>query len=259
MPSPFPGMDPYLEGNLWTSFHAVFITEIVRQLNPRLAPRYLALVDKYHLVDAPSEIAISPEGIVPDVGVLQASRSPMEAVAAAVISPSVEVQTVLSSKVPQRYLKIVDAQERKLVTLIEVLSPANKRGAGRKKYLRKRDLALHSPVHLLEIDLLRLGRRVPMAQPLPAASYYVLLSRASRRPLSQVWPIHLDQPMPTVPVPLMEPDADVALDLQRAFDETYETSGFQRAIRYREPPQLTLDPQEQRWLDERLRAAKQRP
>jgi hypothetical protein len=220
MPSPFPGMDPYLEGNLWTSFHAVFITEIVRQLNPRLAPRYLALVDKYHVVNSCDDML---------------------------------------SKVPQRYLKIVDAQERKLVTLIEVLSPANKRGAGRKKYLRKRDLALHSPLHLLEIDLLRLGRRVPMAQPLPAASYYVLLSRASRRPLSQVWPIHLDGALPTVPVPLTEPDADVALDLQRAFDETYETSGFQRAIRYREPPELKLDPQEQRWLDERLRAAKQRP
>ena len=123
MPSPFPGMDPYLEGALWTTLHHGLGTEIVRQLAPKLRPNYIAL---------PVE------------------RFVME------ISPHVSVE-------------IRDTSQRRLVTAIEILSPTNKRGAGHQEYLAKRQRLLLSTVHLLEIDLLRMGERVPMKQPLPDA------------------------------------------------------------------------------------------
>src|SRR6516164_1643463 len=46
MPSPFPGMDPYLETpDLWPDVHHELISQIRHQLNPRLRPKYVARVE----------------------------------------------------------------------------------------------------------------------------------------------------------------------------------------------------------------------
>src|SRR4029453_5934831 len=97
---------------------------------------------------------------------------------------------------------------RQLVTAIEILSPTNKRAEGRMEYLVKRRRILLSTAHLLEIDLLRQGQRLPMHDPLPPAEYFVLLSRAENRPITEVWPLALRDPLPTVPVPLLPGDSD---------------------------------------------------
>lgn len=118
---------------------------------------------------------------------------------------------------PHFTVEIRDRANRQLVTAIEVLSPTNKRSEGYAEYLAKRRRLMVSSVHLLEIDLLRLGQRVPMRQPLPSAPYFVFLSRAPDRPIIEVWPVSLAEPLPVVPVPLLPGDADVPLDLQQAF------------------------------------------
>jgi hypothetical protein len=150
---------------------------------------------------------------------------------------------------------IRDVAQRRLVTAIEFLSPTNKRGLGRRQYLVKRRRLLLSSAHLMEIDLLRRGRRVPMRQPLPSAPYFVLLSRAERRPLTEVWPITLDQPLPTVPVPLRESDPDVPLDLQLALTNVYDLCSLDLAVNYAGPPDVRLPPEAATWAEERLRAA----
>lgn len=142
------------------------------------------------------------------------------------------------------------------MTAIEILSPANKRSDHDDglEYRRKRRALLHSSAHLMEIDLLRGGERPPLAEPVPAAPYYVVLSRASLRPRVEVWPIQLADPLPLLPVPLIEPDPDAPLDLKAAVTTVYERGPYRRVINYEEPPPPPpLSAEEATWLEERLK------
>lgn len=228
MPSPFPGMDPYLEGEEWVSFHAKFAVEIARQLSPKLRPRYVARAERQYVFDDPDP--------APEVNV------------------SASQQDWPSRPFPTYRLKVEDVAERTLVTAIEVLSPANKRG-GRKDYLKKRRRILAGSTHLIEIDLTRRGRRVPMTDPLPPAPYFVFLSRVERRPVMDVWPLALPDRLPSVPVPLLPGDADVMLDLQQAFTTVYDVFSYDLEFDYARPPEAPLPPADAAWADAHLRAA----
>ena len=74
MPSPFPGMDSYLEGSLWMSVHSQLTAEIARQLAPKLRPRYLALTTERFVWSTPDDVAVTTSGIYPDVGVATTRR-----------------------------------------------------------------------------------------------------------------------------------------------------------------------------------------
>jgi hypothetical protein len=255
MPSPFPGMDPYLESDLWTSFHAGLAGEIAKQLNPRLRPRYFALVHKRSVIDDPDDVELSVGGRYPDVAVLEARAAKSRKSRAACAAPY-QMATIIPSRVPHFWVEIRDAKNRRLVTAIEILSPVNKRGSGRRKYLRKRRKILRSTAHLVEIDLLRKGRRVPMEEPLSAADYYVIVCHAEKRPVCDVWPISLTEPLPPFAVPLLKGDADVVLDLQEAFVQTYDSFSLDLAVDYKQPPDIPLPRELAAWLKERLRAPK---
>jgi hypothetical protein len=127
---------------------------------------------------------------------------------------------------------------QQLVTAIEILSPVNKR-PGHDAYVdyqRKRRDLLRSAAHLLEIDLLRGGERPPLEDPVPPAPYYVVLSRAEQRPRVQVWPLQHTDRLPVLPVPLLEPDPDVTVDLAAAVAAVYERGAYEPQIDYRQPP-----------------------
>src|SRR5262249_10879314 len=105
----------------------------------------------------------------------------------------------------------------------------------------------------LRIDLLRAGERPSLAEPLPEASYFIILSRAERRPVAEVWPLHLQEPLPVLPVPLLPPDPDVPLDLGRALATIYDRSGYDLRIAYTQPPPApTLSTEDARWLETHL-------
>ncbi|MCI0395425.1 MAG: DUF4058 family protein [Chloroflexi bacterium] len=238
MPSPFPGMDPNLEGPLWTTLHFSLGAEIVRQLAPRLRPRYVVLPVERFVLEISSDLSPVTTTIYPDVAVTEGSPRPSSIVgAAATITAPLHLATVMPTPVPHVSIEVRDAANRQLVTVIEILPPTNKRGEGREEYLVRRQRILLSRAHLLEIDLLRSGQRVPMQQPLPDAPYFVFLSQAETRPLSEVWPIQLDQPLPAVPVPLLPPDPDTVLDLQAAFTAAYDLMGYDLMIDYDQAPE----------------------
>jgi hypothetical protein len=111
----------------------------------------------------------------------------------------------------------------------------------------------------MEIDLLQMGERVPMQQPLPDAPYFVFLSRAEDRPLTDVWPIALSAPLPTVPVPLLATDPDVLLDLQSAFTAAYDFPGYDLIVEYSQPPDVPLSDTYAAWVEEYLRNVGVRP
>jgi len=248
MPSPFPGMDPYLEGSLWTTLHFSLSAEIVRQLAPKVRPRYLVLPAEWFVMEIPDSVTITAADIYPDVGVIKTPATTSGTSPKGVGGPEValapaplRMATIMPSAVPHVIIEIRDTTNRQLVTVIEILSPTNKRSHGHEEYLAKRQRLLLSRAHLLEIDLLRRGQRVPMQQPLPSAPYFVFLSRAEIRPMTEVWPIALNQPLPVAPVPLLPGDPDVPLDLQQAFTATYDLLGYDLAIDYTQPPEVPLE------------------
>ena len=244
-------MDPYLEGDLWSTVHGQLSAEIARQLTPQLRPRYLALMETRYVMETPGEVAIAE--IIPDVGITKTGKKG-ERGSVATISAPLEVATVMPVKIPQHRIEIRDAKKRRLVTIIEVLSPSNKSGDERKVYLRKRRRIPLSSAHLMEIDLLREGKRVPMRKALPAAPYFVFLSRVEKRPVTEIWPIEWDEPLPRVPIPLKQPDPDVTLDLQLAFTNVYDSCGFELAVDYAQSPDVPLPENVTDWTRERLRS-----
>lgn len=273
MPSPFPGMDPYLEGSAWQSFHGQYIAELARQLAPKIRPKYLALMGERELVslgrsDEDDDDGKEDEGLVrgnlyPDVAVAEvaeATETPAAGGGTSVLAAPVHVRTLINDPPPDWVLEIRDAEQRRLVTLIELLSPSNKRGDDHAAYLAKRNHALRSPAHLVEIDLLHHGRRLPMRDPLPPAPYYVFVSRAGQRPVTGVWPIRLETRLPAVAVPLLRPDPDARLDLQDAFDQVYDTIGYDLVLksRYADDPPVHLPDDELAWVRKRLAAAGRR-
>jgi hypothetical protein len=132
----------------------------------------------------------------------------------------------------ERYIAIVSLPNRELVTVIELLSPANKRvGAdGRCEYLRKREQILQSAVHLVEIDLLLKGERLPTVEPLPEGDYYAFVSRSEYRPAVEVYHWRREERMPTIPIPLLREDGEVYLDLQAVYEETYARARYEARL-----------------------------
>lgn len=245
-------MDPYLEGNWWTTFHAFLAPQIAAQLNQLLRPKYIAAPERQYISGSAEDILISSTGLIPDVGVRRTrQRVPTKTASAVAIATPVKLRTQTSTKVPHYRIQIRDALKRQLVTAVELLSPTNKR-SGRKAYLRKRKRFLASPAHLLEIDLQHQGKRVPMLDPYPAGAYFVLLNRARKRHWTEVWAIPLHEQLPTVPVPLLKGDADVPLDLQSAFERVYAEGNFDLVIDYRKTPDVALPDDEQEWIKQHL-------
>jgi hypothetical protein len=260
MPSPFPGMDPYLEGALWTSVHVQLSVEIARDLAPRLRPRYVVRTPRrFVLSEAYSEedVVISTASLYPDVSISRAEARPRKVQSAGGIATApLQIMTAMPEAVPQITVEIRDSAKHELVTAIEVLSPTNKRGQGCREYVARRNRFLLSTVHLMEIDLLREGERVPMQSPLPTVPYMVFLSRGDRRPMTDVWPIGLTDTLPQVNVPLLPGDADVMLDLQAAFTSMYDVFGYDLDIDYSQAPEVPLSSEDWVRAQEIIRSAK---
>jgi hypothetical protein len=150
-------------------------------------------------------------------------------------------------------VEVRDVANRRLVTVIEILSPVNKMGDGAIEYAAKRSTLMGTSVHLLEIDLLRRGGRVLFETDPPPADYYVFLSRFTNRPYTDVWPISLRERLPVVPVPLLPPDPDVPLNLQRAVDACYDLVHYERLLDYTAtPPPPPMSEADAEWLSDAI-------
>jgi len=256
-------MDPYLEGEMWQEFHETFAGAIRAQLMPLLRPKYVALLAKRYDLDYPLSgvtSVVPGKTFYPDVHVVTPPRAAQVTapVAAhpAIATPPVELLSPMPEPVPILSIEIRDVAQRRLVTAIEILSPVNKRGEGVHDYAEKRLALLQTRTHLLEIDLLRGGTRIDLIGELPPAPYYVFLSRWQRRPRTEVWPIGLREPLPTVPAPLLPPDPDVPLDLQAALTACFDLVGYEQLLDYTQPPPPPeLNAEDAAWVEEVLRQA----
>jgi hypothetical protein len=247
-------MDPYLENRQWTSLHTALSVEIAGMLSDVLPPRYLARPNERIVVatPGPDDVDIRTASQYPDAFVVDQGPGAAMPGAVALATPPLAIETLMPEPIPHVTVEITDADGRRLVTAIEVLSPTNKRGDGRDEYLAKRRRTLVSSVHLVEIDLLRRGHRVPSLKPLPRFPYFVFVARANRRPMMDVWPIRLNEQLPKVPIPLLPGDADVWLDLQTALNTVYRRFRYDRSIDYSQPPHVPLKGAAAEWTRKRI-------
>ena len=151
-------------------------------------------------------------------------------------------------------LKSIDFENKKVVTVIEVLSPSNKvlGSRGRASFESKRREVLDSSTHWVEIDLLRSGERVWTRRPLPPCEYLVHVSRMSKRPKGLIWPIRLPQRLPSIPIPLKPEDPDASLELQTVLDTAYDRAGYDLSVDYSRDPTPPLPKEWEAWADKWL-------
>jgi hypothetical protein len=260
MPSPFPGMDPHLEELArWPDVHQRLITYIADALQSQVRPRYHARIGERIYILQP------PRAMYPDIILTQRPVKEPAAVGLAeqtseVLTAEEDVDTPVILTLPpvehrEPFVEIVHAAGDEVVTVIEVLSPANKTpGEGHRIYRRKQQEILDSPAHLIEIDLLSEGLlTVAISEEgrasLPRHRYLVSVKRAPERYRFEVYPIPLQRRLPRVRVPLREPDPDVMLDLQATFTRCYDNGGYADFVDYRQPPPASLSPEEAAWVD----------
>lgn len=258
MPSPFPGMNPYIERpDVWKDFHDSFIPAARELLIPQIQPRYFARIEEHLFIHEPSAKERFPLGR-PDLSVHPANGvGPQSGVIAVAAPASVGMPVVVEEeRIP--YLEIRDRDRNEVVAIVELLSPANKApGPHREQYLAKVRRILASQTNFIEIDLLRANPKMPWDR-LPECDYYAIVSRHSDRnrtdPKAGLWPIRLRDPLPTIPVPLKAGEPDPMLDLQAILHRIYDAAGYSMFL-YRADPEPPLSPDDAVWAAQILEAA----
>lgn len=248
MPSPFPGMDPYIEGQRWDDFHSDLVPVMRELLIPQVRPRYTVSVERYvFLVYEDEERSV--EHYAPDASVVHSGDLPESGGAGSVAILEPHVLTLpMPSDIRQKFLVIRSRERHEVAALIELLSPWNKRaGDGQTEYLQKRANYLRTETHIIEIDLLRGGTRLPMIEPLPSGDFFAFIGRWQRRPKVDVFAWTLRDCLPKIPIPLKEGDDDVWLDLQEALNRTYDRGGYDYALDYGQEPSPPLTPDARTW------------
>jgi hypothetical protein len=254
-------MDPYLEEpGLWPDVHHGLISEIQAQLNQDVGPNYFVRVEERVYVSEDDDPG--REAIIPDVRIVARKKkevmpgSPPDKPSRGEVTEPVEVITLLEEEIHEARLEIVDRKDRKLVTVLEVLSPTNKIAGsrGRASYLEKRQEVMNSSVHWVEIDLLRTGAPIIPRAMVPLGDYFVHVSRADRRPKGHLWPILMTEHLPVIKVPLKAKGEDVILDLQRVLDTAYDRGAYNRDIDYRKGPAVRLPKKYAAWARKLVRS-----
>lgn len=255
MPSPFPGMNPYLEHpDRWSTVHNRLIVALADVLTPQLLPKYQVDIEKriYEVVGLNSVLVGRPDVTV------QRPRNPdpntaVNVVVSTAASEPLKVAVPMLEEIREAYLEIKEAATQIVVTTIEILSPTNKRGEGRQKYEQKRQQVLNSQTHLIEIDLLRDGEPLPIVGISVSSDYRILISRAQTRPLADLYPFNLVDPIPRFPIPLQAEDQEPVVDLQTLLNEVYERSGYDYFIDYHSDPLPPISTASLAWVDAQLK------
>jgi hypothetical protein len=245
-------MDPYLEDPaFWSDFHHRFIDDLSDAIAARLPESYFTKIDEHVIIVDPD--LTDPQLIKPDVSVAHDSRlagGGAATLAELDLQPEIMINVVQLDPTTQGYIEIRRMPERNLVAVVELLSPVNKNG-GRGQYLEKRQLLLRQKVNLVEIDLLRGGRRISFSKPLPDADYFGFVSRSEPKSICEAYHWSVRRRLPRLPVPLRPEDGDIAVDLQEVFKVTFDRGRYGRQIDYNKaPPAPAFPKDDSKWVVE---------
>jgi Protein of unknown function (DUF4058) len=226
MSSPFLGMDPYLEDEkVWPAFQPLVVHALYQMLLPGLMDRYRARVGEREYA---SEEAL--------------------------------FTSIVRSEHKESFIEVRQRSDGRLITLVEVISPANKLTAeGRRVYLERRDEVRRMNTNIVEIDLVLQGQTlIDTRDAAPAWDYAVVVTRWTHPDRYEIYSATLPKRLPRFRVPLASDDRDTVLDLQAAVLRAYDQGDFHKAIDYTRDPATRLSDENRRWLDERLKQEKLR-
>ena len=222
MPSPFPGMDPYLEDEkLWPEFHHALVAALYQALLPNLVDRYRARVGQRHYV------------------VEQALFT-----------------SIIRDEHHEEFIEVRQRSDGRLISLLDVVSPANKTlSAARGAYLEKRQEAKSAGASLVEIDLILQGTPTLdySREGLPDWDYAVTVTRCTQPERFEIYTATLQKKLPRFRLPLAADDRDSVLDLQTVFSRCYDPGSFCGKIDYGRDPATTLVADDRKWLNDWLK------
>ncbi|MBI4607337.1 MAG: DUF4058 family protein [Planctomycetes bacterium] len=258
-------MDPYLEDpSLWPGFHDRVLGALDDWLSPRLLPRYYVEPAQRVYVFTHEDYTLMG---VPDIAVIVNPGQPSRPRTSS--SPAgggrkgeavLEVEVPVGHEVRETYLEIHESTTKQIVTLLELLSPANKlHPLGRADYLRKRQEVLASRPSLVEVDLLRSGRPMPLLGRPVQSDYRILVSRGAERPRAQLHAFGLRDPIPVFRLPLLPGQAELEVALGGILHGLYERLGYDVRIDCSRPPVPPLAARDAEWARRLIRAARRPP
>ncbi|MBM3994433.1 MAG: DUF4058 family protein [Planctomycetes bacterium] len=227
MASPFPGMDPYLEEDKrWPAFHALTVQALYQMLVPGLMDRYRARVGEREYT-----------------------------------SEETLFTSIIRETHKEAYVEVRQRSDGRLVTLIEVISPANKiTTEGRRLYLDRREEVKKMNANVVEIDLVLQGPTLLdcARDTAPTWDYAVVVSRWTHPDRYEIYSATLPKRLPRFRVPLASDDRDTVLDLQAAVAKAFDQGDFCKQIDYTRDPATRLSDENRNWLIERLKEEKLR-
>ena len=227
MASPFPGMDPYLEDDKrWNAFQPHLVQALYQMLLPGLMDRYRARIGER----------------------LYSSEQAL-------------FTSIVREEHKEPFIEVRQRSDGRLITLIEVISPANKlTSEGRAHYLERRSEVKGLNAHVVEIDLVLQGQTLIeyAKDSAPTWDYAVVVTRWTHPDRYEIYSATLPKRLPRFRVPLASDDRDTVLDLQAAVGRAYDQGDFHKLIDYTRDPATRLSDENRRWLDERLKEEKLR-
>ena len=260
MPSPFPGMNPYLERS-WRDVHTRLTVYACDQLDEQL-PDGLAARTEEHVVLETAEGR--KQKYVPDMQVrVDRVSDGFETYGSTAVAEPVDVEMEVDEPETERSIQIVESTGGRLVTAIEILSPSNKELAGLARYMDKQRDLLAAGANLVEIDLILQGRHAIRA-PLRfitarhEAHYYICVSPAEDRRHVSLYPFNLPDPIPAVAIPLRPEDENIVLNIQPLIEKCYRVGRYDRTIDYNAELPVFLNAKVAKWMDEMLKEAGRR-
>lgn len=249
MPSPFPGMNPFLENSdVWQDFHDSMIPAIRDVLASLVSADFVVKIEE-HLYIHKRSTTPRPRILMKPIDVPQricnTETTKLESPAWAMLPP-IEFEQY-------RFLEIRDRATKELITILEMISPLTKQpSSGREQYLGFRGKHLHGAANFVEIDLIRSWERMPIVEVIEC-DYAIMVSRAIDRPRVNYWPLSLRDPLPAIPIPLRPPFDPVQLDLQSIIHEVYDRAKYKTYI-YEETPEPPLNPADAAWAQSLIAA-----
>jgi Protein of unknown function (DUF4058) len=252
MPSPFPGMDPYLEAQpFWGDVHPTLISVMKGSLKKRLPRNYTVWSDIYIWLHEPDAEA---RRVKPDDFVTTQANQAGGTILATLPAPLTAILPAIRRE-GNKYLLIKELPSERVITVLELLSPANKTpGDEYDAFLAKRNEYLATRTNVVEIDLHRMGLRMPMGDPVPPpADYYAFVSRAADFPQTAIWPFSVRDQLPEVAVPLKPEDGFIMLPLQDCFDAAYDMGPYDLVVDYTRPPRIPLHGEDAQWAEALLK------
>lgn len=246
-------MDPYLEHpSLWPDVHNRLLAAIADDLAPRVAPAYYVALERRTYLLKPDDLVLVGRA---DIAVVHAQAA--LALQASVASSGVlQVDVPMSDEVSENYLEVREVKTGALITIVELLSPANKLNKqGREEYERKRGSVFRSWTSLVEIDLLRAGQPMAVIGPPVDTHYRILVSRGQERPHASLVAFSVRQPIPAFALPLLPGEEEPQVELNRIFHDLYRRARFDLRLDYSQPPVPPLHADDAVWARTLLQAS----